>query len=301
VTFQAHALRFHVVARDRIRFPRAVPANILRGAFGSALREIACAPECPGFQGASARECELRGSCEYARIFEPGEPSGQRGGPSGLEDRPRPFVFRAAHLDGRAIEPGEPFWFGVNLFDMRGPIAETFARVFEKLACQGLGPGRVRASLERVEALECAPISLSPARADVTKLQVGFVTPTELKSGSEIVSAPEFPVLFARARDRVSTLRALYGAGPLDIDFRALGERAHDLRMTRCELERVDAQRRSSRTGQVHSIGGFTGVAEYEGQLAAFLPFLEAARFTGVGRHCVWGKGEIDPRVILNS
>jgi hypothetical protein len=63
--------------------------------------------------------------------------------------------------------------------------------------------------------------------------------------------------------------------------------------MTACEGRRVEAERRSSRTGQNHSIGGFVGVAEYEGDLAEFLPYLEAGRWTGVGRQSVWGKGEI--------
>ena len=243
-------------------------------------------------------DCELQHACEYARIFEPGE---RGSGPSGLADWPRPFVFRASHLDGRTIEPGEPFWFGVNLFDTRRSLAETFTRVFEILGCEGLGPSRARASLERVEPFECPPISLAPSSAEVGKLQVDFLTPTELKSSSQIAVTPEFPVLFARARDRVSTLCVLYGDGPLAIDFRALGERAHEIQMTRCELQRVEAQRRSSRTGQVHSLGGFTGFAEYQGQLAELLPFLEAARFAGVGRQCVWGKGEINARVILNS
>ena len=54
-------------------------------------------------------------------------------------------------------------------------------------------------------------------------LRVEFVTPTELKSGDHLVARPEFGVLFARARDRVSTLRALYGAGPLEIDFQCDG------------------------------------------------------------------------------
>ena len=40
-------------------------------------------------------------------------------------------------------------------------------------------------------------------------------------------------------------------------------------------------------------IGGFIGTAEYEGPVAEFLPILRAARWTGVGRHCVWGNGEI--------
>ena len=70
---------------------------------------------------------------------------------------------------------------------------------------------------------------------------------------------PDFAVLFARARDRVSTIRALYGDGPLDLDFRAMGERAVRVAMTRCQLRHIDVERRSSRTGQVHSIGGFVG------------------------------------------
>ena len=88
-------------------------------------------------------------------------------------------------------------------------------------------------------------------------------------------------------------MRRLYGQGPLTIDFQETGLRAAAVQMTRCEARRVEAQRRSSRTGQSHSIGGFVGIAEYQGDLAEFLPYLEAARWTGVGRQSVWGKGEI--------
>jgi hypothetical protein len=68
--------------------------------------------------------------------------------------------------------------------------------------------------------------------------------------------------------------------------------------MTRCELQMVEAERVSKGTGQRHSIGGFTGLAEYEGPVAEFLPYLEAARWTGVGRQTVWGKGEIAAEII---
>ena len=116
-----------------------------------------------------------------------------------------------------------------------------------------------------------------------------FLTATELKGAER----PEFGILLARIRDRVSTLRELYGEGPLAIDFKALGERASLVSMTRCELVPVAAERISRGTGQRHSLGGFTGLAEYEGDLAEFVPYLEIARWTGVGRQTVWGKGEI--------
>ncbi len=85
--------------------------------------------------------------------------------------------------------------------------------------------------------------------------------PTELKHEHTLIAArPEFPILFGRIRDRISTLRSLYGAGPLDIDFRGIGDRAAAVRMTRCEVRRQEADRRSTRTGQRHSIGGFVGI-----------------------------------------
>jgi CRISPR-associated endoribonuclease Cas6 len=277
---------------------------MLRGGFGSALRKIACSPGCPGRERGNVSSCELRESCAYARIF---EPAAVGAGPSGLADRPRPFVFRAAHLEGSSVAPGEPFWFDVNLFETREPILHYFERAFAEMGRQGFGPRRSAAELLDVQPVDCearvsdgAPISipLEPGLAGAHRLLVEFRTPTELKSAHGLAATPEFGVLFARARDRVSALRALYGAGPLDIDFRGMGARAAGVRMSRCEVEERELTRRSSRNGQIHSLGGFVGVAEYEGDVGEFLPYLEAARWTGVGRQCVWGKGEIHARII---
>jgi CRISPR-associated endoribonuclease Cas6 len=285
MTFDFYSFRFVFSALDAIVFPPGQPGNILRGAFGMAFRGIVCPPDCPG-----ARHCPTRESCDYARIFEPASLLGS--GPSGFRDRPRPFVFRAAYLDGRRVQPEERFWFDVNLFETRNPPLEPFALAFERLFKEGLGPERGRANLVSVEQRPIS-IPLDANSAETRTLRVEFVTPTELKSGDQLVTRPDFDVLFARARDRVGTLRALYGPGPLEIDFRAMGERAAAIRMTRCELRQVEAERRSSRTGQVHGIGGFVGVAEYEGALSEFIPYLDAAQWTGIGRQCVWGKGEL--------
>ncbi len=136
-------------------------------------------------------------------------------------------------------------------------------------------------------------LSLAPLTEPIDRITVRFVTPTELKTEGGLAERPEFGVLASRIRDRVSSLRERYDNGPLDIDFRAFGERAARVRMTRCDIRQVDVSRRSSRTGQVHPIGGFVGEAEYEGDLAEFVPYLKAAAWTGVGRQTVWGKGAI--------
>ena len=249
-------------------------------------------------QCTSARECEWRASCPYARLF---EPSALGRGPSGLADWPRPFVFRATHLDGRTIQPGESFHFDLNLFDVRNDAVSYLSLAFAQLAREGLGPGRSRVELIGVSqsngngdpAIAPLELDLAPAIEPVARVRVRFLTPTELKSGQQLAARPEFSILAARIRDRISTLRELYGEGPLDIDFRAFGERAALVRMTRCEVRQKDVDRRSSRTGQVHPIGGFIGEAEYEGDLGEFVPYLQAARWTGVGRQTVWGKGSI--------
>jgi len=208
----------------------------------------------------------------YTRLFEPRLVEG----PSGLKDAPRPFVFRVVE---RAVRTGEPFDFGFHLFDPREPV-DSLVRAFGEIA-----------EIERVEGGELRSLPLETTRI-VSRVRVTFLTPTELK-GAGRADPPNFGLLFSRIRDRVSTLRALYQGGPIDIDFKSMGERAAQVKMTRCEIRHVDAERTSRRTGQTHSLGGFVGVAEYEGDLGEFLPYLEIARWTGVGRQTVWGKGEI--------
>ncbi|MDP9169053.1 MAG: CRISPR system precrRNA processing endoribonuclease RAMP protein Cas6 [Acidobacteriota bacterium] len=236
--FEFTRLRFEITATETVCFPPGKAANKLRGAMGMSLP-----PE----------------------IF---RPVAAEGLPSGLRDPPRPFVFRARHLDGLTFKPGEIYGFDLHVFSAD---TEPFVRVL----------GGVAHQTKMV-------IEIKPGAGPVNRLRVEFLSPTELKPNS-----PEFPVLFGRARDRISTLRAVYGPGPLDVDFKALGARAAEVRITTREIVPVKIDRRSSRTGQTHSIGGFTGVVEYEGELTGFMPYLQAAQWTGVGRHAVWGNGEI--------
>jgi hypothetical protein len=247
-----------------LHLPPGTAANLLRGQLGKIL---------------------LRDHCDaYQHYFAPAR-AAQAPGPSGLRDLPRPFVLRVAELEGASLAPAKPFAIGINLFESRHPPLALFQDVLTQIAQETLGAAR----LERVEGTTPLELSLEPGSGIVHRLRVSFKTPTELKGADR----PEFGVLFARIRDRVSALRALYGEGPLQIDFLAMGERARAVTMTLCDLRQETAERFSHTQRTGHPLGGFTGVAEYEGDLAAFLPYLEAARWTGVGRQTVWGKGEI--------
>jgi hypothetical protein len=260
-----YPLRFRFRAIDAVHFPRNA-ANSVRGALGLALVR----------RGQEA-------------LFTPRPAAG----PSGLRDAPRPFVLRVAHLDGRDLQPGETFEIGLPLFDLRKEAGETMRLAFAEMGALGFGPRRGRSELIAIEGAAPLALPLDAAAEPVSRVIVRFVTPTELKIAGGLAERPEFAILAARLRDRISALSMLYGEGPLNLDFRGFAERAAQIRMTRCDVGHEDIRRRSSRTGQTHPLGGLTGEAIYEGDLREFLPWLEAARYTGAGRQTVWGKGEL--------
>jgi hypothetical protein len=258
--FRLCAQHFQFRAVESVFFPVGKAGNVLRGSLGPVLDTLT---------PAVARR------------------------PSGFEEPPRPFVLRATHLDGKHFEPGEMFAFDIHFFDLRESVMGLFADAFADLARTGLGPRRGR--VELIQPIIGAPVDL---RLDAgverpEQIIVTFRTPTELKGNPARASVP-FGVLFARVRDRISTLRSLYGEGPLPVDFKMLSNRADLVRTVKSDLQYRNVSRSSSRTGAVHGIGGFTGIAEYEGDLAEFLPWLRAAWWTGVGRHTVWGNGVIE-------
>lgn len=267
--FHFHRLRFEMEARGVVYLPPGKAGNVLRGSLGLMLRAA----------DAGA----------YERMFAPRT----AGGPSGFADAPRPFVFRVAELEaGLRAEPGERFVFGMNLFEEGGEGGRVFAEAFGRLGWEGLGPGRGKAALVDWQQQPCC-VDLSERPGNLDHIGVRFITPTEIKGDGGLLREPLFGILMARIRDRISTLRALYGAGPLEMDFREFGERAAAVRLSSRDVRHVDAERQSRRTGQRHPLGGFVGTAAYEGDLAEFVPYLEAAAHTGVGRQTVWGKGEI--------
>lgn len=254
-----YELRFHFRACRPICFGAA--SNLLRGRFGAALRALDPAAYRDWFEAKAVA------------------------GPSGLADPPRPFVFRAAHLEGRTVAAGETFEAGFHLFDIRHPRLPLLEAVFARL---------LPAALVRVDGAQ-APLSLplDPVAGPATRVRVAFLTPTELKAAGALAAQPVFGILASRARDRIATLASLYGDGPLALDFTGFTRRAAQIQMIRCEVRHVAATRRSARTGQLHPLGGFIGEAEYCGDLREFLPFLRAAQWTGVGRQTAWGKGAI--------
>ena len=178
--FPFFPLRFEFAAQDPLYFSPGKAGNTLRGALGTIFKRIACVPEC-----LDTRACPTRESCIYARVFEP-VATAAIPGPSGLADPPRPFVFRARHLDGRTVQPGQLFHFDLHVFSLEPAVLAYFVRAFAALAHEGLGSGRSKAELQRVlrirlngsaqpaaDPVEPATLDLAPVVGAPRKIQIG--------------------------------------------------------------------------------------------------------------------------------
>jgi CRISPR-associated endoribonuclease Cas6 len=201
---------------------------------------------------------------------------------------------------------------------------------FRELAAEGLGLNRAKCTLERVEQTGVSSNGAGPGNCEAKliyssedqvfratesvnsddwirarlrelhasnggesthRITVRFLTPTFLRADGEVVRRPEFHHVFKRLRDRINALSTFFGDGPLDLDFRGLGERAEKIRTISTQIDWVERFRTSSKTRQRHELSGFVGEATYEGQLDEFLPWLALSELAHVGKHTAWGNG----------
>ncbi|MBM3735598.1 MAG: CRISPR system precrRNA processing endoribonuclease RAMP protein Cas6 [Acidobacteria bacterium] len=295
--FLVRPLRYEFQAVDRVFIPAGKEENVFRGAMGLALKRVCCGPECQGTE-----TCDSEPVCGYRRIFAPKLTDG----PSGVSDPPRPFVLRVADRFAGWIEPDGRFEIRVHLFDPAVDPVRYLTVALAQFGSIGLGPSRGRCRLAEPDGARIAAETLPPPlELDLgfgvepcDRIEVEFVTPTEIKVDGAVVARPEFRMLMARVRDRVSSLMRLYqGAGP-EIDYEGFLAEAREVRMVGSELQERAAVRHSSRTGQRHPLGGAVGKVVYEGPVGKYLPWLRAAEWTGVGRQTVWGKGQIAVRLM---
>ena len=270
--FKLASLEMRMRARTCLSFLDWRAGNYFRGQFGITARGLCCPANCPG-----AATCELRKDCHYANLF---EPVPLVAGPSGFANLPRPFVLRTEELNGKTFQPGDVFQIRMHLFgnNQALPLIELTFR-----------------NLERMELLEMkvVPVSIELTPQACSSVTLQFLTPTEIKWKEKILHEPQFPALISRIRDRIAALSTFYGDGAPDWDYKNLADKSEAIRLVNNNVEMAYAERRSSRTGQRHGLGGFVGLATYEGDLANFIQLLRVAEWTGVGRHTPWGNGAI--------
>jgi hypothetical protein len=310
-------LRFHLVPEQPLQLPAYNKGNSLRGGFGGAFRKLVCVDmhwECA--------DCSLRYTCPYTRVFNPFiPPDAPRF--SGNQNIPRPFIFKPPLTEQTHYAAGEALVFDLVLVGTAIDYLPYFVVAFRELGVTGFGLNRTPVQLNRVESIGDggAPTTVYEAATNVVRpapplvfdvpttealsqearepglLTLDFLTPTTLKSGStadragEVVRRPAFHHVLKRLRDRVNALATFYGDGPLDLDFKALGQDAEQVQTVEDHTRWIERSRVARRRSVTQDLSGFVGSLTVRGDLAPFLPLLRVGEYVHVGKNAVFGNG----------
>jgi hypothetical protein len=302
--------RIRIVPRTALALPPFRVGTILRGAFGLALRRLVCHDT-----GLACRTCPLESTCPYPFTFEPRPPAGSDR-LSSFQDIPRPFVFEVPSATD--FPAGQPLDFGLCAIGRAARQVPYFVSAFRNLSDEGIGPRRARFDLVEVAALDArgqqvaiyeqsTPIVrltaptlraadlMKPGDANRTRLTLRFPTPIDLKDQGVPVGIPALAPIIRRLRDRANALATFFADGPLALDFKGVSAMAEGVKLVRNATKLVAVNRRSSRTGQRHDVGGLVGEAEYEGEaIGKLMPLVRVGEVVHVGKHAAFGNGGME-------
>lgn len=282
--------------------------STIRGAFGHAFRRAACPfRACP--------PCLLPKTCPYTYVFEtpPRDDAGLFARSSAV---PHPFVLEVA-VDGRTgFHPGDEFSFGLVLIGKAIDFIPYFVVALREMGRAGLGRGRTRWHLERIEdrhpdgprllydgkseeeRMACsATVYRGPgeawnARQDEKVVTLEFETPTRLRYEGHLTDRPAFHVLIRNLLRRLSALALYHCEVTLDLDYRDLIQRAEAVATTKADLRWMDWERYSARQSARMTLGGFLGTLAFEGYLGPFVPLLRMGEVVHVGKGTAFGLGK---------
>jgi len=295
-------------ARYRLEFTTEQPIHLpeyagsaLRGAFGHALRQLACVTRQP-----HCAECPLYRSCAYPAIFETPPPLAYAR--RKVSNVPLPFVVEPPPWGERAHAAGSLLHFSTVLI---GPALAQLPMVlmaWRRALQLGLGPQQGTARLERVFVEGQTEPILSAAAPGVRPhaqllplpppgpapgcVTLVFDTPLRLQIGGHLLGVGELTAqhLLRALLRRVAELVELQLGASLDIDFAALSAHASTI-SGESQLAWRDWTRQSNRQQQRMVLGGVVGRWTLQGDLAPFWPLLHLGQWLHVGKNTTFGLG----------
>lgn len=304
-SFPVARYRFEFEVRQPVRLPD-YTGSILRGAFGHALRQLACMTrqkECAG--------CPLIASCPYPAVFAPPPPASHK--LQKFSQLPVPYVIEPPAWGSRVLAEGETLAFHQVLIGQALQELPLIILAWRRALARGVGPGDGTADLRRVVhcgqageheihrpeagtiATHAQTIALhrTDDTATTDTVILHFETPLRLQQNGRAL-APERlqarTLLMALTR-RASLLAEFHADGPLTSDFPALSAAAAPIREEK-RLTWLDWTRFSSRQKQQMTLGGVVGTWRLEGPLAPFAPFLKLGEWLHVGKEASFGLGQ---------
>lgn len=297
-------LRIRARARDALRLPR-FAGSTLRGAFGHALFDTACAT---GTRDCAP--CSLRDRCAVPYVFE--TPIASDAAPlRGVPFAPHPFAFDVAFGASR-IRAGAPFSFGLTVFGRATEFVPTFAAALARTGERGLTGERSRFEIRGIDgrtdagwseiasgsplvldrsAMRAAIGRMEPAPVSGTRLSVTLRTPLRLASDGRLTQVDSFHELMRACARRAKALLAFHEG--VEVSFDAALDAARAVRTVVHNVRRVHAQRWSQRQERRMHLDGWLGRIVFEGDLAPCAELIAFAASAGVGKSTAFGFGRL--------
>jgi hypothetical protein len=305
-TFPLARYRFEFQVTRPIRLPD-YAGSMLRGAFGHALRQLACMTrqkECTG--------CPLTSTCPYPAIFAPLPPATHT--LQKFSQIPVPYIIEPPAWGATVLESGDTLVFHMVLVGRVLRDLPLIILAWRRALTRGVGAGDGTAELLRV--IHCtgsksAPKleihrpengSITPHQQAVnlhgeddqqmTSAILHFHTPLRLQKNGHALPPEKLDartLLMALVR-RSSLLAEFHADGPLVSDFSGLVASCVDIHDNK-NLVWLDWTRYSSRQQQKMSLGGVVGPWMLEGNLSTLAPFLRLGEWLHVGKEATFGLG----------
>ena len=294
--------RFHVRATTPLNLPE-WPGSALRGAFGHALRKLACMT-----RQKECSDCPLHGTCPYPAIFAP-PPVAHR--LQNFSQPPAPYVIEPAGWGARHLAAGESHHFDMVLVGRALRELPLIALAWRHALHSGIGPGDGDG---RAELAAIGQIALDGSEhtvytpesgnfmehetaapqppAGVDRITLDLLSPLRLQENGRALPPNRLTaeVLLMASVRRASLMAEFHGGGAPGWDFSALKIAAAAVDGEK-QLNWQDWTRRSSRQQKLMQLGGVVGRWTLRGNLAPFIPALHLGQWLHVGKETVFGLG----------
>lgn len=302
LTYPLARYRFEFEVTTAIRLPE-YAGSTLRGAFGHALRQLACVTRAKTCAG-----CMLAATCPYTSVFEPLKPAFAS---LSLATPPVPYIIEPPEWGARQYAPGETLAFHFTLVGSAIDQLPLCIMAWRRALARGVGAGDGTAEMLQVvhetQAGESTvylpggtvsdhPRSLMLDDQNIpTEITLEFLTPLRLQENGHALSPSKLtprPLLTALVR-RASLLIEHQQGQPLftPSQFIELAHAAHAIE-GQPQMEWRDWTRRSARQHCTMQLGGCIGTWTLTGDLAPFWNFLRLGEYLHVGKEAAFGMGQ---------
>lgn len=292
--------------RIRVEQPLRLPeyaGSMLRGAFGHALRQIACVT-----RQKTCVDCPLQSSCAYKYLFETPVPESAtvlRRYPVA----PTPFVIEAP-FRAPPVSAGDTFIFSMVLIGKARLSLPLITLSWQRACATGFGAHKVPAVLEACmeegdrqwrtpgEPFAAQESTLSIPPLPQQDLTLRFLTPFRGKHDGKITSAAQlqFQDFFSHLQRRFGLLQSFHGLGNAwNWNYGAALQMAAGIQWEPLDAHWMDWRRYSSRQDQEMQLGGVIGGYRLPGaNLAPLWPLLYLGQWIHAGKNTSFGLGRYE-------